>query len=125
MNVDKVIEELNAEIERLKAAIVCLEPLRGSSVATAPARRRGRKSMNAKERQEVSARITADPRHLAIYRATSGTKLKSMMPSLYSTIPAKLMVSNRSVVKPNHLPQNRYSHACGNAHSRNQINSTA
>jgi hypothetical protein len=57
MDVDKQIRELNAEIERIKAAIGCLEKLRGSSGASVTTSRRGRKSMGAEERLEVSERM--------------------------------------------------------------------
>ena len=57
MDVDKLIRELNAEIERIKAAIACLEQLRGNSSAATNGSRRGRKSMGAQERQQVSLRM--------------------------------------------------------------------
>jgi hypothetical protein len=57
MDVDKLIAELNAEIEVAKAAIACLEQLRGSSSAATNGSRRGRKSMGAQERQQVSLRM--------------------------------------------------------------------
>ena len=57
MDVDKLIRELNAEIERIKAAIACLEQLRGNSSAATNGSRRGRKSMGAQERLEVSERM--------------------------------------------------------------------
>jgi hypothetical protein len=50
MDVEKLIAELNAEIEVRKAAIACLEQLRGSSSAATNGSRRGRKSMDAQER---------------------------------------------------------------------------
>ena len=56
MDVDKLIEQLNAEIERIKATIACLEKLRGSSGASV-ASRRGRKSMGAEERLQVAERM--------------------------------------------------------------------
>jgi hypothetical protein len=57
MDVDKLIRELNAEIEKIKATIVCLEKLHGSSGNSATPSRRGRKSMSAEERLEVSKRM--------------------------------------------------------------------
>jgi hypothetical protein len=57
MDVDKLIEQLNAEIERIKATIACLEKLRGSSGASVTASRRGRKSMGAEERLQVAERM--------------------------------------------------------------------
>jgi hypothetical protein len=59
MNVDKLIEELHAEIEKLKAAVACLEKLKlgGSPGVPATASRRGRKFMDAEERREVSERM--------------------------------------------------------------------
>jgi len=57
MNVDKLIQELNAEVERLKRTIGCLEELKGSSVVAGRVSRRGRKSMGAEEREQVSARM--------------------------------------------------------------------
>jgi hypothetical protein len=57
MDVDKLIAELNAEIEKIKGTIACLEELRGSSSAATNGSRRGRKSMGAQERQQVSARM--------------------------------------------------------------------
>jgi hypothetical protein len=57
MDVEKLTQELNAEIERIKAAVACLEKLRGSSGASATEERRGRKSMGAEERLEVSERM--------------------------------------------------------------------
>jgi hypothetical protein len=57
MDVDKLIADLNAEIEKIKGTIACLEELRGSSSAATNGSRRGRKSMGAQERQQVSARM--------------------------------------------------------------------
>jgi hypothetical protein len=57
MDVDKLIAELNAEIERIKGAIACLEKLRSGSSASTNGNRRGRKSMGAQERQQVSERM--------------------------------------------------------------------
>lgn len=57
MDVDKLIAELNAEIERIKATVACLEQLRGSSSVATNGSRRGRKSMGAEERRDVSERM--------------------------------------------------------------------
>ena len=57
MDVDKLIADLNAEIEKIKGTIACLEELRGSSSAATNGSRRGRKSMGAQERQQVSLRM--------------------------------------------------------------------
>jgi len=56
MNVDKLIAELNAEIEKLKRVVGCLEQLRGASGTATPSRR-GRKSMGAEERLQVAQRM--------------------------------------------------------------------
>ena len=57
MDIDRLIRELNAEIERIKTAIACLENLRGTSGTSATLSRRGRKSMSVEERLEVSERM--------------------------------------------------------------------
>lgn len=62
MDLYKAIQDLYAEKEKLERVIASLEELqRTSSVALPdegrPAKRRGRKSMNSKERQEVSERM--------------------------------------------------------------------
>ena len=61
MDLFKAIQDLYAEKERLERVIASLEELERTGVApAAPAklsRRRGRKSMNAKERREVSERM--------------------------------------------------------------------
>ena len=62
MDLYKAIQDLYAEKEKLERVIVSLEDLQraaGGSVPPMPkiAKRRGRKSMNAAERQEVSARM--------------------------------------------------------------------
>jgi hypothetical protein len=57
MDVEKLIAELNAEIEKIKGTIARLEQLRGSSSAATNGSRRGRKSMGAQERQQVSERM--------------------------------------------------------------------
>jgi hypothetical protein len=61
MNLGKAIQELCAEKERLERVIASLEELQRGDVvvpvlAQAP-KRRGRKSMNPQERQEVSGRM--------------------------------------------------------------------
>jgi hypothetical protein len=59
MDLFKAIQDLYAEKEKLERVIASLEELQrtSSSLPTLPkpAKRRGRKSMNSKERQEVSA----------------------------------------------------------------------
>jgi hypothetical protein len=57
MDVDKLIAELNAEIERIKGVVAFLEQLRGPSIGATEVSRRGRKSMDEAERREVSARM--------------------------------------------------------------------
>jgi len=62
MEIDKLINEVRADIERLRRAIACLERLRDDTVdaqsrAPTPRDRRGRKSMGPEERKEVSARM--------------------------------------------------------------------
>jgi hypothetical protein len=60
MDLYKTIQELYAEKEKLEHVIASLEELRQvSDEVSAPARagQRGRKSMDARERQQVSARM--------------------------------------------------------------------
>jgi hypothetical protein len=62
MDLSKVIQDLNAEKEKLERAIALVEELQraaGGSIPPAPGggKRRGRKSMGPEERQNVSARI--------------------------------------------------------------------
>jgi hypothetical protein len=62
MDLYKAIQDLYAEKEKLERVIASLEELQraaGGSVPPVPSsgRRRGRKSMNPDERQEVSARM--------------------------------------------------------------------
>jgi hypothetical protein len=61
MDLFKAIQDLYAEKDRLERVIASLEELQknASSPAAAPksSKRRGRKSMNPKERREVSARM--------------------------------------------------------------------
>jgi hypothetical protein len=61
MDLYKAIQDLYAEKEKLERVIASLEELQrtaGSIPAVpTPARRRGRKSMNSSERQEVSERM--------------------------------------------------------------------
>ncbi|PWT97287.1 MAG: hypothetical protein C5B51_31645 [Terriglobia bacterium] len=56
IDIDKLIQELNAEIEKIRRTITCLEGLRSAPRPPA-ANRRGRKSMDAAERQLVSERM--------------------------------------------------------------------
>jgi hypothetical protein len=61
MDLFKAIQDLYAEKEKLERVIASLEELQRSAGALPevpkPAKRRGRKSMSSKERQEVSARM--------------------------------------------------------------------
>jgi hypothetical protein len=61
MDLDKVIQDLYAEKERLDRVMSSLEDLQGTVRVIAPMpkskKRRGRKSMSGKERQEVSDRM--------------------------------------------------------------------
>lgn len=56
MNVAKIIAECRAELAAVNEAISRLEQLR--DLPAKPISRRGRKSMSAEERLEVSARMT-------------------------------------------------------------------
>jgi len=61
MDLYKAIQELYAEKEKLERVIASLEELQrtaaGAPALPKPAKRRGRKSMTAKERREVSERM--------------------------------------------------------------------
>ena len=61
MDLYKAIQDLYAEKEKLERVIASLEELQRTAVELPelpqPPRRRGRKSMNPKERQEVSERM--------------------------------------------------------------------
>ena len=61
MDLYKAIQSLYAEKEKLERVIASLEELQRTAAATATApktgKRRGRKSMNAREREEVSERM--------------------------------------------------------------------
>jgi hypothetical protein len=64
MDLHKAIQDLYAEKERLERVIASLESLEGAAPPLAsppmlhkPAKRRGRKSMNVSERQDVSIRM--------------------------------------------------------------------
>jgi len=61
MDLYKAIQELYAEKEKLERVIASLEELQRTAGAVPPlpkaGKRRGRKSMSPKERQEVSARM--------------------------------------------------------------------
>ena len=61
MDLYKAIQELYAEKEKLERVIASLEEIQRSAGALSElphtARRRGRKSMNSEERQEVSERM--------------------------------------------------------------------
>jgi len=66
MDLQKTIEELYAEKEKLERVIESLELLQGTSVPLGTVSRRGRKSMDLKERQQVSERMK---RYWALQRA--------------------------------------------------------
>jgi len=61
MDLYKTIRELYAEKEKLERVIASLEELqntaRSTPIVSYTGKRRGRKSMNAKERQQVSERM--------------------------------------------------------------------
>lgn len=59
MDLDPAIRYLRAEVEKLDQVIASLEKLLSEPgpFLEAPPKRRGRKSMGAQERQEVSARM--------------------------------------------------------------------
>jgi len=62
MDLYKAIQDLYAEKDKLERVIASLEELQRTAAATAPllpkgAKRRGRKSMGARERAEVSERM--------------------------------------------------------------------
>lgn len=61
MDLYKAIQDLYAEKEKLERVIASLEELQrtagGSADVSRPVKRRGRKSMSATERQEVSERM--------------------------------------------------------------------
>ncbi len=59
MDITKTIQELYAEKQKLERVIASLEQLRGASadIPSEPPKRRGRKFMDAREREEVSARM--------------------------------------------------------------------
>jgi len=61
MDLYKAIQDLYIEKEKLERVIASLEELQRSAVAVPvlpkPVQRRGRKSMNSEERQEVSERM--------------------------------------------------------------------
>jgi hypothetical protein len=62
MDVDKLIQDQQADIDRIKRAITCLEQLRNPPLATDTGGtktrdRRGGKSMGPEERKDVSARM--------------------------------------------------------------------
>jgi hypothetical protein len=68
MDLNKTIQELYAEKHRLERVIASLEELQREKGGQVPSvKRRGRKFMDAKERQEVSARMK---KYWASQRAT-------------------------------------------------------
>jgi hypothetical protein len=52
-----IINELRGQKEKLEPAIASLEEMRAVAAAVPEQKRRGRKSMTAKERREASARM--------------------------------------------------------------------
>jgi hypothetical protein len=78
MDLYKAIQDLYAEKEKLERVIASLEELQRTAgplpVLPEPAKRRGRKSMNASERQEVSERMRKywDGRRKAKQKEPSG-----------------------------------------------------
>ena len=66
MDLQRTIEELYAEKEKLERVIESLELLQGTSIPVGTVSRRGRKSMDLKERQQVSERMK---RYWALQRA--------------------------------------------------------
>jgi len=75
MDLYKAIQDLYAEKEKLERVIASLEELQRSAgsvpVLPKPAKRRGRKSMNPQERQEVSERMR---KYWATRRNTKGAR---------------------------------------------------
>lgn len=70
MNLENTIRELRAEKERLERVIASLEELQNSPISTVEIhKRRGRRFMDAAERQEVSARMK---KYWAAQRANRG-----------------------------------------------------
>ena len=57
MDLYKAIGELRARKEQLERIIAQLEELQSANTQSGPPKRRGRKSMGAKERAEVSKRM--------------------------------------------------------------------
>ena len=73
MDLYKALQELHAEKEKLDRVIASLEELQRTAgpapTSPKPAKRRGRKSMNPAERQEVSERMR---KYWAARRGTKG-----------------------------------------------------
>lgn len=57
MDIEKIIEELRAERNRLEGIIVALERLHGTDATAATPKRRGRKFMDKQGRKDVSERM--------------------------------------------------------------------
>jgi len=74
MDLQRTIEELYAEKEKLERVIESLELLQGTSIPVGTVSRRGRKSMDLKERQQVSERMK---RYWASQRAARGAGVGS------------------------------------------------
>jgi len=81
MDLYKAIQDLYAEKEKLERVIASLEELQRTAgelpELPKPAKRRGRKSMNAQERQEVSERMK---RYWESRRRRSGGETKPAEP---------------------------------------------
>ena len=71
MDLQKTIQDLYAEKEKLERVIASLEELQRAADANSQvmgrSKRRGRKSMGSEERQEVSERITGEQRDKYIF----------------------------------------------------------
>jgi hypothetical protein len=57
MDIEKIIDQLRAERDRLEGIIVALERLHGNAGTTATPKRRGRKFMDKQGRRDVSERM--------------------------------------------------------------------
>ena len=73
MNIERIIEELRAERDRLSGIIIALERLDGNEDGSNSPKRRGRKFMDKEGRQEVSERMK---RYWADRRSTRTAKKK-------------------------------------------------
>jgi hypothetical protein len=80
MNINKAIKDLLTEKERLDRAIAHLEGMQRQRATTdgAPPKRRGRRTMDAKARREVSERMR---RYWAMRRKESGAEKPAQPPA--------------------------------------------